>query len=88
MKLDILEATIGLLANGDEPTAFAIGQSVGCAPNLVQYHFGTMQNLIGEAIGEGCKRRIARIVVRGLACRHPSALALPKAAKSKAAQEV
>lgn len=87
MKQELLDGCIDLLQrDGYDFSGRELADAIGCAPGLIGYHYGSLDALKTEAIAEGCKRRVSRIILIGLVRNHKVALSLPDRVKSTAAR--
>lgn len=80
---EIIDAGIELTQAGrfHSFTRDDVALAVGVAPSLITHYFGDMDLLKRAIISAGCKRRICQVILIGLACSHPDAIALPEDAK-------
>jgi len=88
-KNDLLQAAlrVALLAAGgySRMTKEEIAKEAGCAPALVNRHFGTMPNLRRDVMRAAVREGNAAVVAQGLALKDPHAQKAPQALKEEAA---
>ena len=84
---EILEAAV-LCAERDgfdRVTRERVAVAAGCSPALISYHYVGWGALLEAVMVEAVARPIPCIVARGLAAKHPTAMAAPAEVKTAAA---
>lgn len=65
-----------------------IAARAGCAPTLITYHFGTMNELRRDIMREAVRSECLPVIAQGLAARDRHALKAPEALRTRALQSL